>query len=377
MFLGTQRLLAKVRLGAALAGKLKVKGSATLPVDHGLHGGGAYTQYEPPTNAGVEKRIEDWLELQRQHNDRIDAKKSGRLQRLEVGRDEVGADPIRDPFRKRLDVYDSLLRGELLMLTTGDGEGCDAQLFDVGSARGALCLFTSMGYVGAFGEGYAAQLRDSVDNVVVRPPAREPSTLAGGDSSEEVASASDDKGIEEEAGDLIAVKNGEVFPLTSSLTGTWQLARDCFDLACKADDPAIARRLQVVVNPMSVTQFTIPQQHLWCLLNDCPLDLLVKEVSDVFGAFFADNCAGEVTYAVAAAYPSHPFARPDEQVDGPVLLLVLDSTDFDSTFKKLARAKQHSADLESFLTTFSMMHVHVPHELPSDFVIPNAPFFPC
>eukprot|EP01063_Lacrimia_lanifica_P004092 TRINITY_DN12288_c0_g1_i1.p3 TRINITY_DN12288_c0_g1~~TRINITY_DN12288_c0_g1_i1.p3 ORF type:complete len:383 (+),score=123.87 TRINITY_DN12288_c0_g1_i1:91-1239(+) len=320
---------------------------------------GWYEQHTPPlAGSVVECALRDWLKLQTLHSARVDRMKTSRQQRLA----ELDEAAPADPFPLRVAFYQHLLEHELIFLVQGN----EAQLFSIDGSQAAMCFFTSMEYVEAFAAQFAAKV------------------VEGGLSKRRVQQvAVNDKG------NVVAVNaDGDEEELMSTLNGTWQPGHACLGMV-RTDDPAAVNRLKVLVNPLSPIEAHIPFLHVARMLDGEAWSLLAGETARVFGGFFEEYCK-DVVRAWAIPFPGHPFEGDDEEAAaaGPVVLLVIDTGATDWTPEatdaphplapvvlKIGWGKDHTAELESFLTTFSRLHVHHLAEVPPELVEGAKPFY--
>ena len=345
----------------------------------------------PPGQGGneAESLLGEWLRVQEGHTRRVDMMKSSREERegaLEAGEGET------DPFVLRMAFYSSLLHNDLLFFTgapAGGGgggdqeEGVSMQVFELSGGRAALCLFTSMERCADFAQRFT---RDSVERfpqIAVREAEaeeedEESAAPASADAAETAAqAASDVDGGSSRGLEIVGFGRGggeKGVPLPSELRGAWLNGRTCLEM-CTSDDPHAAHKLAVLVNPYSEVEVSLSQAHVGEILSGNPYQLLKMTVEKLFGAFLEEYC-GDVSAATCLLLSCHPMLDPAYAADSqPVVILVLESSNIAQTLDQIAWGKEATAELESTLTTFSSLHLHVPEDLPAEVLEGVEPFY--
>eukprot|EP00754_Rhynchopus_humris_P046578 Rhum_TRINITY_DN6129_c0_g1::Rhum_TRINITY_DN6129_c0_g1_i1::g.19214::m.19214 len=346
---------------------------------------------DPPGQGGseAESLLSEWLRVQEGHTRRVDLMKSSRVERegaLEAGEGET------DPFVLRMAFYSSLLHNDLLFFTgapaggsSDDESDANMQVFQLSGGRAALCLFTSMERCADFAERFTRDSVEGFPQIAVREAGAEgeekvesqPASAGAAVEEKEKAASGDVDGGSGRGLEIVGFGRGggeKGVPLPSELRGAWLNGRTALEM-CKSEDPRAAHKLAVLVNPYSEVEVSLSQAHVSEILSGNPYRLLQTTVEKLFGAFIEEYC-GDVSAATCLLLSCHPMLDPAYAADAPpVVILVLESSNIAQTLEQIAWGKEATAELESTLTTFSSLHLHVPEDLPAEVLEGVEPFY--
>ena len=282
-------------------------------------------KHSPLPSGTIESTLDKWITTQKKHSNIVEMMRTSRLTRREAVSQGYGI----DPYFERCDFYHELKQSEIIFFINNEEDG--VQLFQLhNSDVEAVCLFTSMKYCQLFSEKMATSLKQ------------------------------DTSVIKDVGSKVVAMKDYKEVDIPLSFNGTWQPAEMILETIADLVQTTVSR-IQVVVNPMSDKEVVVPLPHLFELSKGDLRQILVSEVDRLFSPFFEQYCP-EVKSAYSMCVPCHPTLPITE----PVTLLLVQSSNFNSTCSTIEWGKLQTSELESQLTTFSTLHIHEVHEMPRE-----------